>query len=956
MNICYDTMDFRNYDDAVLDGGGSWSRSSVGGEAVGLSLVGESRVSGTSALDYPVDDLDSHSSVVGRKGKYVAAGGGDDVDGACAGEEDDVDVVCVPVHTGFTGGAVGDLESESCEDVRGQYLVGADDVPGRRPIPVSLSANCLMASGEVTSESYLHRFPPVPGGFKNLTRVDVPFAVQTLLSFGPKFSVPKVLTFAQYVAQHFNVHEQAQRNHLDVGVTLRGFLLSSCSKMLGSKYVELSPVEQRLYNMYLQTQSFLKDHPDLVLVEGDKSKCTVLMYAAEYSSKMVALIDGYISRGVYELLEDTARVSRLKKSWYKQFTMVKGELMNSWREANEGSKPFPGTLLGVLRKADQMEHALPYLYGVVKDHKEGAPCRPICSTKGCYSWALQKVIAHVLGHVTQGMLSDMNVRNVTEVAHYIRSAKVKPGHVLYKLDIVDMYTNMSRADILSVVGQFLKSPAYVDRGRLSSGLLMRCLELCLGSKTLFSFGGRVYRQISGLPQGAPDSGLLACILLDYALQIHHYAIFINCGVVFCHKYVDDFLFYLPDGKRSELLQLLQFHTGLPFSVEAVVPQVAQVPVVPAVVGGGVSSGMVLGEMSFLDIGIVMTGGAFYTRMYRKSMASSRTIHYLSNAPVKWKENTLSHRIFQVLNRSSNMFLLKDLLDVEVDYIENMYPILLLQTEMSRAIVEHVKICRAALGGDPVRVYLVSLGCLKERIRIVQGFRCPLANYRPGSGRNVLSGGSKRFRLDIDSFGSSSQEFARSVPYVSCETSEVVAEWHRVLSLGKLTHTNVDTLFQLLRMQKRSVDPSMSRSVVRGNIVDVVLLKCPSCNMCFLIRCEGGILTDGKKDSLRRSSSISVHEDKTGHCGILSQEPLPLHLNSLHEVPAYARVALMQAVYTALGYECKTDAELVIIPRIVQLGLLCYVEKYGAPHLESWVRSTIEKDGRRRVCDTPDNVV
>lgn len=806
---------------------------------------------------------------------------------------------------------------------------------GARPVgPVSanLLANCLKSTNGMTSEAYLHRFPQVQGGFKNLTSVDVPPSVQTLLSYGPKFSVPKVLTFAQYVAHHFDVHGKAQRIHVDASIHLRGFILSSCSRMLESGYVQLSPVEQRLYKMYLQTRTFLIDHPDLVLVEGDKSKCTVLMYATEYSNKMSALIDGYVSRGVYEPIEDMSRVVRLKKRWYKQFLVVKRELVRLWQEADPGSKPFPGTLLGILRRVDQSERPLPYLYGVVKDHKEGTPCRPICSTKGSYSWGLQKVIAHVLTLTTQGMLSDMNVKNVSDVAHLIRSTIMRPGHVLYKLDIVDMYTNMNRADILSVVNQFSQSPAYMARGRLPGILLMRCLELCLGDMTLFSFHGKVFRQISGLPQGAPDSGLLACILLDHTLQVHHYSIFINCAVVFCHKYVDDFLFYLPHDKQQELLSLLQFHTGLSFSVEA------EVSCAPTS-----CEGEMVGEMSFLDLGIVIINNSLHTRMYRKSMASSRTIHYLSNAPLKWKENTLSNRIANVLSRSSNVFLVKDLQDVEMDYQENMYPTLLIQTEMSRMVAQHVSQCKAVSRGGQELPSLTSLGCLRERVRVLYSFCRPVGKFPVARGPHNVRHYPKRFRLDVEQPFPPMCAYSRPVSYVSCETSEVVAEWHRVLSLGKLTHTNVNTLFQLLHMHKRSVDPTMDHANSRSRSDDVVVfLKCSKCCVSFLIRCDKGVLTEEKKRALQRSSSISVHEAQTGHRGILSQVPLSLNLNGLQGIPAHSRVALMQAVYSALGYECKTDAELAILPNIVRLGLLAYLRRYGAPHLEAWVNTLVVK--------------
>lgn len=162
----------------------------------------------------------------------------------------------------------------------------------------------------------------------------------------------------------------------------------------------------------------------------------------------------------------------------------------------------------------------------------------------------------------------MNVKIITDVDHHIRSTQVQPCHVLYKLDIVDLYTNMNRADIIAVVDQISEEPSLCCPRSHTRRFVEAVSGLCLSDNTLFIFNSKVYRKLSGLPQGAPDSGLLAYILLDYTLQIHHHATFINCGVVFYHKYVDDFLFYFLVDKRLELVQLVQFHTGLSFSIEA----------------------------------------------------------------------------------------------------------------------------------------------------------------------------------------------------------------------------------------------------------------------------------------------------------------------------------------------------------------------------------------------------
>lgn len=90
----------------------------------------------------------------------------------------------------------------------------------------------------------------------------------------------------------------------------------------------------------------------------------------------------------------------------------------------------------------------------------------------------------------------------------------------------------------------------------------------------------------------------------------------------------------------------------------------------------------------------------------------------------------------MLNRSSNMFLVKDLLNVEIDCQENMYPNLLLQTEISKIVVQHVSQCRAAL---------TSLGCPRERIPILFEFHRPIGKFLALRGLAYVC----RLRLDVE---------------------------------------------------------------------------------------------------------------------------------------------------------------------------------------------------------------
>lgn len=89
----------------------------------------------------------------------------------------------------------------------------------------------------------------------------------------------------------------------------------------------------------------------------------------------------------------------------------------------------------------------------------------------------------------------------------IHSLVPLPGCGFIKVDIVDMYTNMDRVRYWAY-WRYFGVDWYAQYGTLRMHnmlLLWQCLELCLDKSVLLTYGGKVYLQLRGLPQGAYDS-------------------------------------------------------------------------------------------------------------------------------------------------------------------------------------------------------------------------------------------------------------------------------------------------------------------------------------------------------------------------------------------------------------------------------------------------------------------
>lgn len=97
---------------------------------------------------------------------------------------------------------------------------------------------------------------------------------------------------------------------------------------------------------------------------------------------------------------------------------------------------------------------------------------------------------------------------------------------------------------------------------------------------------------------------------------------------------------------------------------------------------------------------------------------------------------------------------------------------------------------------------------------------------------------------------------------------------------------------------------------------MALLRCPECGMSFLTKYDIELFSKTQVDNLRTNSSVSLHVSRTGHFKILIQQPLIIKVDPSDQISAGEKMAIMQAIYITLGYKCKTDKELVILPKLL----------------------------------------
>lgn len=110
----------------------------------------------------------------------------------------------------------------------------------------------------------------------------------------------------------------------------------------------------------MRTTTFFKEHKDLLVVNSDKGKHSVVMYETDYDDKMQGMLND--------------------ETTYERTTDVRDE--NIQRNADLVGKLIEcGTMEGCQRyRHDDATATIARIYGLPKIHKEGAPLRPITST------------------------------------------------------------------------------------------------------------------------------------------------------------------------------------------------------------------------------------------------------------------------------------------------------------------------------------------------------------------------------------------------------------------------------------------------------------------------------------------------------------------------------------------------------------------------------------------------
>lgn len=296
------------------------------------------------------------------------------------------------------------------------------------------------------------------------------------------------------------------------------------------------------------------------------------------------------------------------------------------------SGELPKKLINML-KPDINKIRCPFLYGLPKIHKEPVSFRPIVSGNNHPTELISIFLDFLLQPFSNSM--DYYLKDSTQLLCELNNLKnLDPEkHILFSLDVVNMYTNIPLNELFSTIGKELKTkPGLLKRQNFTFKIrtILELLNITLFNNC-FQFDNKFYHQRHGIAMGTP----CACTISDiYICNFMKNAIESQTLKPLCYKqYRDDGFGIWEHG--IETLQefcneLNKIHLKIQFTLTTTK------------------------ILNYLDLSLEITPfGTISSETSYKATETFNYLHYSSNHPTHSKDNiALSQAIRHIRNCTS----------------------------------------------------------------------------------------------------------------------------------------------------------------------------------------------------------------------------------------------------------------------------------------------------------------
>ena len=357
---------------------------------------------------------------------------------------------------------------------------------------------------------------------------------------------------------------------------------------------------------FVKSIKSIKNDSDLHVTKADKSNAVVILNKVDYISKM------------NNLLNDESTYSKLRSN----------PLENVNANFNKKLKQLLKNDKQLIKKFSSLSPSLPYMYGLIKTHKDGNPPRPIISSTGSVTYKLSQWLVTMLSPLV-GNISHSHIKNNEDLVDKLQHLDVDFDFRMVSFDVTSLFTKVPVDDLLDFL-----LPKLDDLDLpVSNSVFIELIKLCV-KDCKFTFNGEYYSQKFGMAMGNPLSPVLSNLYMEF-FEKNLLADILPCNVIWL-RYVDDILCLWPcsEDVDSFLTHLNNLVPSIKFTLE--VENDCKLP--------------------FLDCLIHRVDRTFLFDIYRKPTNVCSYIHFYSSHSDKVKLSVFSSMFLRALRICSPQFI------------------------------------------------------------------------------------------------------------------------------------------------------------------------------------------------------------------------------------------------------------------------------------------------------------